>query len=324
MKKVIIGIHGLGNKPSKDLLQDWWVKSMHEGLNRIGSNERLPEFELVYWADITNEKHLSTDYKDPEHPLHLKEYYTPLNKNYIKTDDSTRRKISDFVINQLNKILLNPDYSLNYSYITDAIIKNYFKELSVYYSKSCTIENKEDCKASELIKDRFISVLQKYQGYEIFLVSHSMGTVIAYDALTYSLKDLPVTNFITMGSPLGLPVVISKIAFESKETNNGKVKIQTPSNVAEWNNFSDLEDKIAINYKLIEEFSKNKKGVKPIDHIVNNDYEVNENQNPHKSFGYLRSKEFSILLDKFLTNVVKEEEVGFFQKLKNIFTTNNS
>ena len=36
MSKIIIGIHGLGNKSRKALLEEWWKASIEEGLINIG------------------------------------------------------------------------------------------------------------------------------------------------------------------------------------------------------------------------------------------------------------------------------------------------
>ena len=36
MKKIIIGVHGLGNKPPADVLEKWWAASIQEGLAAIG------------------------------------------------------------------------------------------------------------------------------------------------------------------------------------------------------------------------------------------------------------------------------------------------
>lgn len=49
MPKVVIGIHGLGNKPPKVVLQRWWLEAMYEGLKRINKRQVIPRFELVYW-----------------------------------------------------------------------------------------------------------------------------------------------------------------------------------------------------------------------------------------------------------------------------------
>ncbi|GEP07414.1 hypothetical protein [Methylobacterium oxalidis] len=59
---VIIGIHGLANKPPIDEKTRWWKAAIAEGLTR---NEGLiaPEFlfELVYWADLRYDTPLSVD-----------------------------------------------------------------------------------------------------------------------------------------------------------------------------------------------------------------------------------------------------------------------
>ena len=34
MPDIIIGIHGLANKPNKKTLEDWWKKSILEGLKK--------------------------------------------------------------------------------------------------------------------------------------------------------------------------------------------------------------------------------------------------------------------------------------------------
>ncbi len=320
MKKIILGVHGLGNKPDKSTLKEWWHKAMQEGLESIGETSELPDFEMVYWADILHEYPLSKEITDKKNPLHLREYYTPANQKIEKKDDSLSKKISDFIVNQLNKLLLNDDYTLNYSFITDVIVSNYFKELDIYYSTTCDIDEKEKCKAADLIRKRIEDVLLEYQGCEIFLITHSMGTIIAYDALTYALPNIPVNTFVTMGSPLGLPNIISKIAFESKKINDGKVVLETPPSVKSWSNFSDIEDKIAINYNLLDDFKPNKKGIAATDYIVTNDYQVDDVCNPHKSYGYLRTKEFSEVLSTFNKLESPKLHKRILEKISNFFS----
>src|SRR5258706_15980510 len=49
---IVIGIHGLKNKPAKDLLARWWAMALQEGLQRNHGLASPLSFELVYWADI--------------------------------------------------------------------------------------------------------------------------------------------------------------------------------------------------------------------------------------------------------------------------------
>ena len=47
-RTLIIGIHGLLNKPPHDVLEDWWKQALDEGLNRNLEKSLEYEFELVY------------------------------------------------------------------------------------------------------------------------------------------------------------------------------------------------------------------------------------------------------------------------------------
>ena len=115
-----------------------------------------------------------------------------------------------------------------------------------------------------------------------------------------------------MGSPLGLPVVISKIADEYKQRGVELNKIRTPPGVTKnWYNFSDILDNVAFNYKLSDYYAENDYGVKPVDILVTNNYESNGIRNPHKSFGYLRTPEFS----KILYDFILAEKLSFKQKV---------
>ena len=50
MAKIIIGIHGLGNKPPPKTLSRWWQAAIREGLERLKKPNQQFAFELVYWA----------------------------------------------------------------------------------------------------------------------------------------------------------------------------------------------------------------------------------------------------------------------------------
>ncbi|MFA9392516.1 MAG: hypothetical protein ACERKD_22080 [Prolixibacteraceae bacterium] len=315
MANVIIGIHGLGNKPTKEVLEHWWKQAMIEGLKSNQYKTLLPKFELVYWSDIVHEKPLDLNETDENSPYFLDEKYTKAADNFPAEDHSTLRKVIDFINRQLHQIFLNDDLTLNYSYIADTIISKYFKDLEIYYTEDCTLENEATCKAKELIKQRLITVLEKYKKHQIMLVAHSMGSIIAFDVLRFVAPQIPIDTLVTIGSPLGLPVVISKIAAEQKLNHQHFNHMVTPQSVTKnWFNFSDILDKVAFSYNLSAEFKENNSGVKPIDFLVVNNYEINENRNPHKSFGYLRTPEFSKVLNEFILS----ERINLKQKIVRI------
>jgi hypothetical protein len=301
MANVIIGIHGLGNKPPKKILEDWWMLSMTEGLEKKKIIARSAHFEIAYWADIIHKQSLDPDEKDPESPLFVDEKYETAPRNFVPEDISTRKRIVDFLGRQMNRIFLNDDLTLNYSFITDAVISRYFNDLEEYYSGTITTANNAVYRTAYVIRERLFDLLQKHRNDKIMLISHSMGTLIAFDVMTFLARDIKINTFVTMGSPLGLPVVISRIAAEQKQRGIYKGRVTTPPGVVEnWYNFSDILDKVAFNYRLSDYFNENETGVRPVDLLVVNDYETAGVRNPHKSFGYLRTPEFAEILNAFL------------------------
>ncbi|HPF52674.1 MAG TPA: hypothetical protein PK335_13925 [Draconibacterium sp.] len=300
MAKVIIGIHGLGNKPPRNLLKNWWQMAIEEGLRKWKNEIPAYSFELVYWADILHENPLDENCTDKEDPLFLDEKYLPSSGNYVPEDHSKRKKILDFLGREMNSIFLNDDFSLNYSFLTDAIVRHFFTDLDKYYKDTLDVKTSKNVK--DLIRQRTAEMIRKHQKDEILVIAHSMGSIIAYDVLAFDIPDITIDTLITIGSPLGLPVVKSKIAAERKIKQKDTGQLAAPSNIKKhWFNFSDLEDKVAINYQLSDDYSENTSQVKPIDFEVHNDYEIDGEPNPHKSYGYLRTQEFSDKVYIFLT-----------------------
>lgn len=301
MSKVVICIHGLGNKPPKELLGKWWRASIIEGLRGIGKYIFNPKIEMVYWADVLHEKPLDENITEKENPFYLSESYKLAPKNFVPKSHPIRKKVLDFVEKQLDKIFLNEDLSINYSFISEYVIHKYFKELEIYYSQDCTDENNERCAVKDVIENKLKKILNKHKRDKIFLVSHSMGTIIAYDVLCCLIPEVKIDTFVTMGSPLGMPIIMNKIAAELNLKLHEKHKLTTPANVERhWYNFSDLEDKIAFNYNLSDDYAENSNRVRATDFIITNNYEINGVKNPHKSYGYLRTPEFSKVLYEFL------------------------
>lgn len=315
MAKVIIAIHGLGNKPSKRVLQKWWKESMLEGLKNSDHNFKFPKFEFIYWADLLYENPLDESLKDENHPLFLKEKYVPGKEVITGLKHPIRKKILDWFDEAADKIFLNDDLTVNYSFISNTIIHKYFKDLEAYYHNNKVELNGATFLVRDQIRNRAVEVLKKHEDDDIFLIAHSMGSIIAFDVLTFNLPNLQINTFATIGSPLGIPFVRSKIAQEKKLILNDSHKLKTPQGVKKWYNFSDLEDDVAISYSLKNDFDENENGVRAVDFIVNNNYEMDNEKNPHKSYGYLRTPEFSNALLEFM----EQRKRRFGKKIKKFF-----
>ncbi|MBN2413419.1 hypothetical protein JXQ31_17205 [candidate division KSB1 bacterium] len=302
MAKVIIGVHGLGNKSPQKILSKWWIASIKEGFRNAGYRAPAFKFEMVYWADITHPVPLDPDEKDKKSPYYLESPYVPAKPHGEIAPSRRRLDFLNLLEKEMDKIFLNKDMSVNYTSLTDEIMKRYFNDLNIYYKSMPKGEILNEIPAKTQIRMRLKKVLLKYKRKDILLIGHSMGSIISYDVLSDPDLKVKVDTFITIGSPLGLPVIMSRIAAEQKERNKGAVSLNTPQTVKRnWYNFSDLHDKVAINYNLSDDYGDNENEVHVIDKIVYNDYECYGKKNPHKAYGYLRTPEMAEILYDFLT-----------------------
>lgn len=331
MKPIIIGIHGLGNKPAEKLLKRWWLRSIHEGLEKISKDRLTIPFELVYWADILHRKPLNLYIKKKEDPLYLDEPYRRGGAKRKDKKPSFRNKVLQYIEVQLDKIFLNDDLSINFKNVTDKIIHRFFSDLETYYGEHCIPLTDSGCSAKDSIQDRLQAVLHKYKGYEILLICHSMGSIVAFDVLSRLPEEITIHIFVTIGSPLGLPVIVSRIFDEQKKKNPSVEKPLAPDSiVGRWINMSDIEDKVALDHTLADDFGQNGRGILAEDVFVYNDYEINGEPNSHKSFGYLRTPEIATVINNFLISRRRDRifrEYKYFtkkiasemNKIKNIF-----
>ncbi|MFQ6609284.1 MAG: hypothetical protein ACE5D7_00650 [Fidelibacterota bacterium] len=330
MNKIILGIHGLGNKPPKDLLEKWWRRSINDGIFACDHTQPDFQFELVYWSDLLHPEPLNPNLTDDHHELFLDEPYVPPAHDQHNETGTGRKKILDYLEKQMDKILLNDDYSINFSTVTDSIIHHYFSDLDCYYSDDCHVVGNSGKRARESIRTRLEDALIRHRDKEILLLSHSMGSIIAYDVLSQINSGISIDTWITAGSPLGLPVVISKIVSEQKGKLQPITQVKTPESIASnWFNFSDLEDKVAIDYALAGDYSANSKGVGVLDAVVKNQYIIHGKSNAHKSFGYFQTPELGEVIYNFLSrrkSTIWENWFNLIKSkiLKNMFGRNNT
>ena len=280
MSVKILGIHGLANKPPADILSEWWQESIREGLikNCGKTSTNRPEFDMCYWADRL--------YDVPQEPNGMMEGFRPSDvplEHYKKHwwDDCVRGALS--VAGSALDTIQGPG---PYAAVRQAVLKAKLQDLHQYY---------EDEDVRDELRRRLESSLLSAggsRGNRLMVISHSMGTIIAYDVLREfgrRYPDFRVQHWITIGSPLGMSTVKYKIKQEYDLA-------RTPTVVDRWSNFADRRDPVAVDSSLADDYAPNASGVAVEDHAVINDWAKLR----HKSYGYLRCPEVSQVIRQFL------------------------
>lgn len=275
-KKAVIIIHGRSAKPAPQILLESCKKSIFEGLDFVDGQEdsysklekkmNKNEFfiDIVYYADILGYKY--------EQDLYYKANFKDImrypwrEKSIWEILLSTTGDVIELVIPVLKKAGI--DFS------------KYLNDVDKYFNNP---------KYKQEIFRRIDDKINQYKHIdEIFIVGHSLGSIVSYQYLKESIvnagKDFSKFRLITMGSPLGLETVKSKLLYPLDFSNNE----------ISWINFSDPIDPVCcFEPELKGDFKSSIKDIK-----IANDYNLdkvdakNSGIPNHLLYGYLRCPEF--------------------------------
>jgi hypothetical protein len=279
---ILVGIHGLENKPPLDEKRRWWRAAIVEGLQRnCGHDGGAFPFEFVYWADLRYDQPLAED-------ANLEPYSVDPGAGPLPRPDPAGEQT---INTSLGRVYQGIDWVQTATGVTpvdDVILKTRFDDLWHYHQATGFAQK---------VRRRLSDQIVRYAGSRVLLIAHSMGSLIAYDVLRTLERDAPsvqLDHFVTLGSPLGLTEVRLKIASESGAT-------RVPNNVRAWTNLADRRDIAAVAGDLAADYVPNDYGVGLRDVPVINGYlRPNGEPNPHKSYGYLRTPELSNIAAGFL------------------------
>jgi hypothetical protein len=309
MAKVIIGIHGLANKPPRETLAKWWKASIREGLQHVGAPDAEFELRMVFWADLLYANLLHEDPRFRFDPLYNAEpYHEAREGDLVEYRENWVDKVRATVLDWGGSLTDYARQKFDLDVVASWLLGKLLRDLAFYYDEEREIHPKDGppARARTILDATLKEAVLAAAGDEIFLIAHSMGSIIAYNTLRdigRSDPECKVAEFVTIGSPLGLPYVKNKI----KSERDYDPDVRTPTCVTgSWTNYADRKDPVAIDIRLQDDYGANSAGVRVGDDLIHNDYHSRDDdgkdkkRNPHKSYGYLRTPELSRQIKAFL------------------------
>jgi hypothetical protein len=280
--KIVIGIHGLNNKPEPEVLRNWWTAAIAEGISRNLQGQRVDlEFVLAYWADVIHPA--------PVDPAENAEPYVAAGGSgpLPRAGRSVRRAAAVRIRESVGKVLEKILRARVAEDIVRDALEARWPDLHLY---------KHHRAVRDAVRERLSGPLRAAHagGKQIMLIAHSLGSIVAYDVLGAANRVLPglrIAHFVTMGSPLGFAEIREIVA----------PPVRVPECVERWSNFADARDYVARwDPRLADDYRRSRSGVAVSDRLVINGYVGPSGKpNPHKIYGYLRAPEVSELIAGF-------------------------
>jgi hypothetical protein len=274
MTRKVVLVHGRAQE-GKDsvVLKHEWLSYLQDGLKRTGLSVELADsqFRMPYYGDTLVQMTDGVSAKDAPKVIVRGAMngdigYRSFAEAFVR-DIQSSHALADIEMPPGNATARG---MLNWSWVQDC--------LRVLDQRSSTVS---DLSVSQFTKDVYayltnpeisefmdMGVIEAIgDSSDPIIVSHSLGTVIAYNVLKKR-PDINVPLFVTLGSPLGVGAIKRRIA-----------PILYPAGVARWINAYDTMDVVSL-FPLDSNFI-----TAPL--IENDDNVKNSTENRHGISGYL-------------------------------------
>jgi hypothetical protein len=279
----IIFIPGKNPKPPPEEYRRQLLRSLLRGVERADPTVALmieaePEvFMLIPWNPLYYQSYKSLDADLPWVDALLKR--SGPTKQDVEEALSFRHRIA-WLLRSIGDLLhfLIP-------LLPDPAVKNTVRETARYFSNEGGIGEQ----VRELLKVPLRKIFA--DGDRILIIGHSMGSVIAYDALwelTHIEKNPgQVDLLLTIGSPLGM-----RFTQERLQGVHGKGAHRYPHNIRRWVNITSQGDVTALDPNLRDDFKAMLelglvKSIMDFNGGIFNYFRDDLGLNVHRSYGYL-------------------------------------
>lgn len=163
-------------------------------------------------------------------------------------------------------------------------VRSTAEEISRYFNNTDHVASE----IRELLKQTLRPLLEKQD--QVLLIGHSLGSVIAYDALwELSVQDglKGKVDFLTLGSPMGMHYIQRRLL-----GMNGNGQKSYPDLIRHWINLSAEGDVTALNQDFNRSFHAmldrgQIESIEDHSHGIYNFYRSDAGLNCHRSYGYL-------------------------------------
>jgi subtilisin family serine protease len=307
--KTVLYVHGIGNKPTEDVLKCQWDRALF-GFE-LGERSRL-----AYWVNrafypnpspVTCQSGDKTRVGAQSGDIEIKSVALQTTEAALEAEIKLLAKNAEerrFLERVKNEVLASENVGSENvrtagieakvlplpaplrKWLTQTITRAWLRDVHEFFY----VQERREAMRNSVLERLTVG------GGPFVIIGHSQGSMIAYDVLVdLASKEANVPLFLTMGSPLGLKEV------QDQFRRFRKVKgLKVPSCVGQWVNVADPLDPVSLDKTLRTEFIP-KKSISD-ETVWNND----SPRDPHSATGYLTH-------DTVRGAVQQAVDIGLFQ-----------
>ncbi len=294
-KDRIIYVHGMKPKPRPADHRAMLWRCLLDGVRRVdvGVAEQMAGnpgmFALVAWSGLLYDQQVSIE---PDVPgvERLLDLPGPEHDD-IREAMHWHKRIGQFVY------LLSDAFPVLIDLVANPNMKATLQDARRYFRN----DNGVATRIRQRVADELIAATDA--GQRVMLVGHSLGSVIAYDALWELSRrrnsDVRIDQFLTIGSPLGLKFVQHRMLGSAE-----RGAPRYPDNIRTWRNLSAIGDMTALDQRMAKDFApmQNDGLVESISDDIDliNYFRGPDGLNVHKCYGYMANAKTGAVLTEWL------------------------
>lgn len=280
MSRAIVYVPGKSPKPPPAIHRDYLWRCLRRGVSRYDPDAEAAldecRFSVAAWNFLYYQRHESLL---PD---------VPWIERLIESEDASEQDIRE--ARHWSKWLTRLMYTFGDNahwllrWLPDPRIKSMIRDTSRYFDNTGLIAARIRAAVKEELRQAYD------ESGHLCVIGHSMGAVIAYEALWESThvdgRTIPVELFLTLGSPLGMNYVQKRLL------GVGDGSGRYPAGIHKWVNVSAVGDLVSVDERVSNDFAPMvEQGlVAAIEDHYGDIYTAFRNDqglNPHRSYGYL-------------------------------------
>ena len=239
----IVCVHGVGQQfRGEHTLKQEWLPALRDGLLRAGADLRSEEeLRCVFYGDVFRKKvkksvslppYAANDVDDEfEQELLLKLWQAVAAEENLPGPGAQTKAAAPRVVQRALNVLSRSAF---FAEVAERALIFNLKQVRIYF---------DDPRCRQEVQSRVEGAITADARV---MVAHSLGSVVAYEALCAH-PTWPITTFVTLGSPLGIRhLIFGRKLVPAPQDGIGA----WPGGVERWFNIADGGDPVALEKRL--------------------------------------------------------------------------